>query len=68
MPVWFAGAGHILAGESSADDGVIMMLDSSATEFYVVETGSVAGDPNVAAGLQLGVDHETTKMLVNFKT
>ena len=67
MPVGFPGASHIFAGESSADDGVVMMLDPSPPEFDVVEAGGVAGDPDVPAGLKLGVDDEPTQMLVHFQ-
>ena len=68
MPVRFSGAGHVFSGESSADDGVIVMFHSSATEFDVVEARGVAGHPNVGPRLQLGVDHESTQMLIHFQT
>ena len=68
MPVGFSGASHVFAGESSADDGVVVMLDPSPPEFDVVEAGGVAGDPDVPAGLKFGVDDETPEALVHFQT
>ena len=68
MPVRFSGSGHIFAGESTADDSVIVMLHSATTQFDVVEARSISGDPNVASSLKLGVDDKTSKVLIHFQT
>ena len=57
MQVGLGGAGHVLAGESSADHRMVVMLDASTAELDVVEAGGVARHPDGVARLQLGVDH-----------
>lgn len=42
MPVGFACTGHILAGQSPADHGMIMMLDPSPAQLHIVETSCIA--------------------------
>lgn len=42
MPVWLVGSCHVLSCESSAHDGVIVVLHSSAAQSDVIETGGIS--------------------------